>query len=139
LFYVIEHPQSGRVLDIAGYKDCNGTEVILWDKHCGWNQQWIVDEEKGIIINPYIGKVLDIVAEDRFLQLWDEVGDEAEGRYQRWVIDKKDGVSTIAAKAHPGKVLDTNGMDRFGAKYANIILSDKNEGDGQKWVLKLVD
>lgn len=42
-YYFIKSVSSGLYFDVSGSSLANGTEIILWSKHGGQNQQWTID------------------------------------------------------------------------------------------------
>ncbi|MEV6306500.1 RICIN domain-containing protein [Actinoplanes sp. NPDC051861] len=77
---------SNRCVDLAGWGTADGNDLILWDCHGGWNQQWRRDGNA--IVNPQSGRCLDVrgagTANGTEVWLWSCI---PGGIAQQWIAE----------------------------------------------------
>lgn len=127
---------SGKALDVAGWSQDNGAELIQWDHHGGVNQLFLIEPVDGVyfrIVAVHSGKVLDVAGGSysdgaRIIQ-WDwHGGDNQLFHFEHLGA----GEYKITAK-HSGKVLDVSGAST--ANGANVIQWTWHGGNNQRWLL----
>lgn len=132
--YLLINKNSGKVLDVAGYSQSNGANVLQWSQGNGLNQRWDVqDLGNGYysIHAAHSGKSLDVWA-------WsaDNGANLAQYSYyghdnQLWALEEvSSGYYKITSK-FSGKVLDV--VDMSTENGANVQLWEYWGGNGQLW------
>ncbi|GIH04002.1 hypothetical protein Rhe02_20690 [Rhizocola hellebori] len=120
---------SNRCLDLAGWGSGDGTNIILWDCHGRWNQQWRRDGNA--FVNPQSGKCLDVrgagTADGSEVWLWSCI---PGGIAQQW-LHRADGT---LFNPHSGKCLDAAGWGT-GNGTELIIWTCGNGQSNQIWRL----
>lgn len=137
--YTVQSKASNarKVLDVAGGKKENGTNIALWDNNNSNNQKWQFARQASgyyTIASVDSGKYLDLngaVGEPgRNISLWGKSGSCA----QEWkLIQTRDGYITFESACRPGMVIDVAGGE--GKNNANVNLWVANNQDNQKWSL----
>ncbi|MBU2669606.1 RICIN domain-containing protein [Actinoplanes bogorensis] len=101
---VIRGAGSNRCLDLAGWGTADGNDIILWDCHGGWNQQW--RRNGNALVNPQSGKCLDVqaagTANGSAVWLWSCI---PNGPAQQWVQQS----NGTLRNPNSGKCLDADG------------------------------
>jgi hypothetical protein len=107
---------AGKCVDIFGANPSDGTKIIQWSCHSGWNQKWEQVPANGgfMLRNPQSGKCLDVAGASRndgdTVLLWPCTG--GDNQIMTW------SGNSLRFK-HSGKCLDVAGVS--GSDGANII------------------
>ncbi len=126
---------TGSVLDSSGWGTSNGTNVQIWTKHGGANQQFkpvLISDGYYAFYEVNSGKVLDvsggIVANGTNIQLYDYNGSAA----QLWhTIDAGSGYYYLQSKLNSSFYLDVNGASSSNG--TNVQLYEGNGTSAQKF------
>ncbi len=119
---------GGKCIDIKGAVNNNGTPIILYSRHGGLNQQWILTPDRFLVSPLDLNKCLGVKGltpnNGTPIILWDKDG----GPNQKWTHNS-DG--TFTCDLHPNRCIDVKGnIDKDGTE---LILWDKHGGANQKW------
>lgn len=134
--YIIESAvKSGKVMDVDGDKNANGTNIQIWDSHGGNNQKFnITSVGNGWykIICVSNRKAIDVENASSSIgtnvQLYDDNGTYA----QQWKFYSA-GNGYYYIKNRLGNYLDVNGA--YSDNGTNIHVWEKNTSNAQKWKL----
>ncbi|GAA2701980.1 alpha-1,2-mannosidase [Actinoplanes palleronii] len=117
--------ESGRCVDVPGYRQDNGTRPALWDCNAGTNQSWTATTGQQLTV--YGTKCLEVNAhgttDGDIVQIWDCTG----GANQQWTV-RADG--TIVG-VESGRCLDATGHGTTNGTVLAIWTC--NGGTNQKW------
>ena len=125
---------SGKVLEVEGFRTDNTAPIQQWDWHGGGNQRWRLEylgDELHKIIAVHSGKVMDVWGISRRAGVpvyqWDWWG----GDNQKWAIeDMGEGYCRVVAH-HSGLCLSVTGASRDnGADMTQLPWANE---DHQKW------
>jgi len=117
---VLQNPKTGKCLDIAGKGMHDGSNLVLYDCHKGFNQHWELTNNG--LRNPTTGKCVDISGFGKMnVHLWKCHG----GRNQKWEV-RRDGTVRNPAS---NKCLDIG----FGN---NVLVWSCHGAHNQIWRLK---
>ena len=135
--YVIQSAlKEGKVMDVTGGLDINGTNIQLYDNNGSTAQKWKVtmnDDKSYSIKNLSSDKSLDVVAAGTYdgvnVQLYGYNGSCA----QRWKIEKNTDKTYTLYSMCSGKALDVAGGSI--RNNTNIQLYTSNSSTAQRWKL----
>ena len=140
-FVIVSNLDSNKVVDIAGGRKTNGTNVQLYSFNNSGAQKYSIkyDGNTGyyVITNVNSGKVLDVsgakMVNGRNVQQYQSNNSLA----QRWkIIKNKDNTYTIASALDSSYVLDVKGGSKNNG--ANIQIYKTNGSKAQKFTFKKV-
>jgi beta-glucanase (GH16 family) len=116
-WYTVVNQNSGKCADQAGWATANGTRVLQWPCHNGFNQQWQFHPTDGGYYNvvPRTASYLtwDVTGGESFtgnavkVQLWSFGG--SGGRNQQWRPESMGGGLWRFRARHSGRCLDVPG------------------------------
>lgn len=142
-YYLIVNKGSGKVVDICGGKDANGTNIWQYDKNGTEAQKWeILPAGDGAyyILAKKNGKVIDVqyasMQNGTNVWLYSQNGTNAQKFNFLKSGDNvsiEDGVYTIVSKLDDQKVLDISGGSMDSG--ANLQLYENNGTDAQKFII----
>lgn len=132
--YYIESVHSGKVLDVGGWSQSNGGNIIQWPYGGGANQQWSLESAGNgqyFFKNVHSGLYLDVAgsanANGGNIHQWQFNGSNAQ-RFR--VIELGGGLYRID-NVGSGKTVDVSNVSQ--ANGANIHQWDYVGGNNQKW------
>lgn len=142
-YYLIINQKSGKVIDICGGADTNGTNIWQYDENGTDAQKWeILPTGDGAycILSKKNGKVIDVqhgsMQNGTNIWLYSPNGTKAQKFNFLKSADKieiKDGVYTILSKLDDKKALDISGGSMNSG--ANLQLYNQNGTDAQKFIV----
>jgi hypothetical protein len=142
-YYLIVNKGSGKVVDICGGKDANGTNIWQYDENGTDAQKWeILPAGDGAyyILSKKNGKVIDVqygsMQNGTNIWLYSKNGTKAQKfNFLKSAanVSVKDGVYTIVSKLDDQKVLDISGGSMGSG--ANLQLYENNGTDAQKFII----
>lgn len=142
-YYLIVNKGSGKVVDICGGKDANGTNIWQYDKNGTEAQKWeILPAGDGAyyILSKKNGKVIDVqygsMKNGTNIWLYSKNGTKAQKfNFLKSAanVSVKDGVYTIVSKLDDQKVLDISGGSMGSG--ANLQLYKNNGTNAQKFII----
>ena len=119
---------AGKCLDVARGDSSDGTEILSWDCHGSYNQQWVLRANKVYSL----GKCLDVKGGDASNGTPIVLFQCHFGANQDWSFNSNGTIVGLA-----GKCLDVEGANP--ANGAWIILFDCHGGPNQRWSFGAVD
>jgi len=133
--YPLKNDHSGKCLEVYGWSQANGGNVVQWDCHYGANQLWtFVRHGDGSysLKNLNSGKCLDVYA-------WSQAngGDVVQwechwGANQRWVQTWSDDTASFRyLSRHSGKALEVYGWSQ--ADGGDVVQWEWHGGANQRW------
>ena len=142
-YYLIVNKGSGKVVDICGGADADGTNIWQYDKNDTEAQKWeILPAGNGAyyILAKKNGKVIDVqygsMQNGTNIWLYSQNGTKAQKfNFLKSAenVSVKDGVYTIVSKLDDQKVLDISGGSMDSG--ANLQLYENNGTDAQKFII----
>lgn len=118
--------QSGRCVDVPGYRTTNGTQVQLWDCHGGINQQWTYTSGRALSV--YGNKCLDAEGYGTSPGTRVTIYDCHGGTNQQWTINADGSITGVQS----GLCLDANAAGA--ANGTRIVLWSCNGGANQLFI-----
>ena len=131
------------VLDVAAHSAKAGANVGLYKSHGGDNQQWAIKklEDGNYVIISKLGKiVLDIYGSRTAPGTNVLVYTQNETNNQKFIFEKTDAKPIKDGYYKIGNMTDKNNFitieNSYLANNSNIILSDENNSNNQRWHIK---
>lgn len=150
-FVIHQGPAAGRVdigsaynprfvLDAAGTKPTNGSNVSIWDDNLGSNQRWNLEigEDGFYVIKSAANSGLVLEAAGASSGMNVRVAKaNASSKTQKWLIIPSNGTYVIQSAANSGIVLDASGATP--KRGANVTVWKNNGGPNQNWHIVSTD
>lgn len=136
VYYIVSKADTNMVLDAAGAATSNGTNICVWTRHGGPNQQVaIYQRSDGSLVFAFahaLDKVFDVDMGSRNAQIWDGWYDANQ---QMALEGTGDGTFIIKLRGS-NLCLDIEGGSAWAG--CNVIAYPVHYGDNQRWYLEAV-